>query len=127
MSAAVADYKPATVKSKKIKKHQEQWSLELSKTPDILSEISKIKKPEQKVIGFALETDNEKINAQKKLESKKLDMIILNSLNDEGAGFATDTNKVMLITNKDQIDLPLKSKSELAQDIAGYIVDNMQL
>lgn len=127
MSAAVADYKPATVQNQKIKKQQKEWALELTKTQDILAEISNLKKEHQKLIGFALETNDEQANAIKKLKTKKLDMIILNSLRDKGAGFATDTNKVTLITAKDEIKLPLKNKSEVAQDIADYIVEHMQV
>lgn len=127
MSAAVADYKPATVQNQKIKKQQKEWALELTKTQDILAEISNFKKEHQKLIGFALETNDEQANAIKKLKTKKLDMIILNSLRDKGAGFATDTNKVTLITAKDEIKLPLKNKSEVAQDIADYIVEHMQV
>ncbi|MGM0613678.1 MAG: phosphopantothenoylcysteine decarboxylase, partial [Bacteroidota bacterium] len=85
----------------------------------------KQKSPGQLMIGFALETENEQDNASQKLENKKLDMIVLNSLRDEGAGFATDTNKVTLITKNEHLPLPVKPKSEVAQDIVHYIVDNL--
>ncbi|MCF8217616.1 MAG: bifunctional phosphopantothenoylcysteine decarboxylase/phosphopantothenate--cysteine ligase CoaBC [Bacteroidales bacterium] len=125
MSAAVADFKPSTAQEQKIKKNTQHWSLELEKTPDILSELAKQKSPRQLMIGFALETENEQYNASQKLENKKLDMIVLNSLRDEGAGFATDTNKVTLITKQEQLPLDIKHKSEVAQDIVSYIVDNL--
>ncbi|MFW5767902.1 MAG: bifunctional phosphopantothenoylcysteine decarboxylase/phosphopantothenate--cysteine ligase CoaBC, partial [Bacteroidota bacterium] len=126
MSAAVADYKPAHVSKSKIKKSTDQWQLELSKNPDILAGIAKKKKPGQKIIGFALETDNALDNASAKLQKKNLDMIVLNSLKDEGAGFGTDTNKVTLITPKTKKELPLKKKMEIAQDIVNYFVANIQ-
>lgn len=125
MSAAVADFKPSDVQEQKIKKNVQQWSLKLEKTADILSELAKQKSPGQLMIGFALETENEQDNASQKLENKKLDMIVLNSLRDEGAGFATDTNKVTLITKNEHLPLPVKPKSEVAQDIVHYIVDNL--
>ncbi len=126
MSAAVADYKPADISKSKIKKSEEHWQLELNKNPDILETIGKKKKPDQKIIGFALETDNAIANATGKLQKKNLDMIVLNSLQDEGAGFGSNTNKVTLITATNKLELPLKKKKEVAQDIVNYFVGNIQ-
>lgn len=123
MSAAVADYKPKDVQNEKVKKKTEQWSLQMSKNPDILSEITKYKAPAQKVIGFALETQDEYKHAREKLLRKNLDMIVLNSLNDPGAGFGNDTNKVTLITSEESIEITLKSKKEIAYDIVEYVVN----
>jgi phosphopantothenoylcysteine decarboxylase/phosphopantothenate--cysteine ligase len=125
MSAAVADYKPANVSGVKIKKQDNTLDIQLEKTKDILAELGRQKKPGQYLVGFALETDNEEANALKKLESKNADMIVLNSLQDEGAGFAHDTNKVTLI-GKDgtQKALPLMNKTEVAKAIVQYITEN---
>lgn len=122
MSAAVADYKPAQTAKQKIKKKSENWSLEMIPNADILKEVTIDKRPEQLVIGFALETSYELNNAREKLQRKNLDIIILNSLNDQGAGLASDNNKVTIITPNDKKDLPLKSKKEIAHDIVDYIV-----
>ena len=120
MAAAVADYKPKVVSDKKIKKKGAELSLELVKTDDILKEIVKNKK-QQFVVGFALETNNEQENAKQKLVHKKLDAIVLNSLNDSGAGFGHDTNKVTIITTSEEKTYPLKSKKEVAVDILNFI------
>ena len=120
MTAAVADYKPKVVANQKIKKGGEELKLELVKTDDILRSISAMKK-NQFVVGFALETNDEKTNAKQKLRNKKLDVIVLNSLNDKGAGFGHDTNKVTIITENDEQEYDLKSKSEVASDILNYI------
>ena len=125
MSAAVADFKPADLQSQKIKKDDKQWNLELTKTPDILSELAQWKTSKQYIVGFALETSDEQKNAGQKRIDKNLDMIVLNSLRDKGAGFATDTNKVTLITENGQTALSLKNKTEVAQDIVNYVVENM--
>ena len=115
MAAAVADYQPAAVSSKKIKKDNNLSVLNLKKTSDILSSL---KKENKFVVGFALETDNELANAKKKLREKQLDMIILNSLQDKNSGFEFDTNKVTLITkNAKTINLPLMSKFQVANRI----------
>ncbi|MDX1472511.1 MAG: bifunctional phosphopantothenoylcysteine decarboxylase/phosphopantothenate--cysteine ligase CoaBC, partial [Flavobacteriaceae bacterium] len=109
-SAAVSDFKPKNPYSTKIKKTDNSLNLELEKTPDVLSEMSKLKK-NQILVGFALETDNEMENAQSKLSRKNLDIIVLNSLNDPGAGFGTSTNKVTFITaDGEVIEESLKSK-----------------
>ena len=120
MAAAVADYKPKVVSDEKIKKKNAELSLELVKTDDILKEIVKNKK-QQFVVGFALETNNEQENAKQKLVHKNLDAIVLNSLNDTGAGFGHDTNKVTIITANEEITYALKSKKEVAVDILNFI------
>ena len=122
LSAAVADYKPKYVADKKIKKKDSTLTLELEKTKDILESLGKIKK-NQILVGFALETDNEIENAIKKLKNKNLDLIVLNSLSDKGAGFGGNTNKVTLIDNEENItNYNLKSKTEVAQDILSKIL-----
>ena len=120
MAAAVADYKPKVVSDEKIKKKNANLSLELVKTDDILKEIVKNKK-QQFVVGFALETNNEQENAKQKLVHKNLDAIVLNSLNDTGAGFGHDTNKVTIITANEETTYALKSKKEVAVDILNFI------
>ena len=120
MAAAVADYKPKAVSDEKIKKNDAEISLELVKTDDILKEIIKNKK-QQFVVGFALETNNEQENAKQKLVHKRLDAIVLNSLNDSGAGFGHDTNKVTIITANEEKTYSLKSKKEVAADILNFI------
>lgn len=124
LSAAVADYTPLHVGEEKIKKKTEEFNLELTKTKDILKSLGAIKK-EQFLVGFALETENELDNAKGKLESKNLDLIVLNSLRDPGSGFATDTNKVTFI-NSDGVyrAFDLKTKTEVAVDIFNYIVEH---
>ena len=120
MAAAVADYKPKIISDEKIKKKNAELSLELVKTDDILKEIVKNKK-QQFVVGFALETNNEQENAKQKLVQKNLDAIVLNSLNDPGAGFGHDTNKVTIITANEKKPYTLKSKKEVAVDILNFI------
>ncbi|MEO8772812.1 MAG: bifunctional phosphopantothenoylcysteine decarboxylase/phosphopantothenate--cysteine ligase CoaBC [Gelidibacter sp.] len=122
LSAAVADYKPKTVSNTKIKKNEDAFSIELEKTKDILASIGKIKK-NQFLVGFALETNDELENAKGKLKAKNLNLIVLNSLNDEGAGFGGSTNKVTFITEKqDIIEHDLKSKHEVAVDLMNQII-----
>ncbi len=124
MAAAVSDYKPAQYADQKIKKTGEQdgLTLHLEKNPDILSFVGHQKKAHQTVVGFALETQNEIENAEKKLHSKKADFIVLNSMNDQGAGFGSDTNKVTIISEKSSHkSLPLLSKDETAQHVIQYI------
>jgi phosphopantothenoylcysteine decarboxylase/phosphopantothenate--cysteine ligase len=124
MSAAVADYTPEEKKEYKIKKGNSHFTLKLKPTVDILKTIASQKTKNQIIVGFALETDNELANAKQKLHSKKLDFIVLNSLNDKGAGFGTSTNKVTLIDNKEHInELPLKSKQKIARDIVQIILN----
>ena len=119
MAAAVADYTPAEKLDHKIKREKDGLEqLALRKNPDIAKTLGKSKKPGQKVIGFALETDNEHINALDKLRRKNLDAIVLNSLRDKGAGFGTDTNKITFIPAQgDEITFGLKTKDLVAQDI----------
>ncbi len=117
MSAAVADYKVINVATEKIKKSDDKLTLELEKNADILKYLGQIKK-NQILVGFALETNNEEENALKKLKDKNADFIILNSLNDKGAGFGTDTNKIVIFAKEgSRTDFKLKSKNELAADI----------
>jgi phosphopantothenoylcysteine decarboxylase/phosphopantothenate--cysteine ligase len=120
-AAAVADYTPKKYSSKKIKKEAEIHSIELSKTKDILAEMGALKQ-NQFLVGFALETHNELEFASQKIENKNLDMIVLNSLNDEGAGFQVDTNKVTVLTKSNKkIKFELKSKKEVANDLVTII------
>ncbi len=123
-AAAVADYTPKHISNQKIKKQGSEMQLELTKTIDIAATLGKEKKSDQLMIGFALETENEMEYAIAKLERKNLDYIILNSLNDPGAGFAHDTNKITVIDkNKEAIRFPLKSKDEVAQDIVSIVLN----
>lgn len=123
MAAAVADYTPSVVSNTKIKKKDEEFTLSLKKTQDILASLGKIKSDKQLLVGFALETNNEQENALKKLKDKNADMIILNSLNDKGAGFGHDTNKVRFyFKNGMQQDVELKTKKALAKDIVDSII-----
>jgi len=123
LSAAVADFTPETISSVKIRKSSEPFFLKLVPTTDIASELGKIKKPGQILAGFALETDNELGNAIEKLKKKNLDIIVLNSLKDEGAGFGSDTNKITIIDKNNNIHkFGLKSKNEAAKDIIDKII-----
>ena len=118
MAAAVADYSPTHQATEKIKKTTDNLQIALSKTIDILQYVGEQKKADQLTIGFALETTNELVNAQNKLKSKNADLIILNSLNDEGAGFNVDSNKITMIDKNGKIEaFELKSKNKVAQDI----------
>ena len=120
MSAAVADYEPKNTASNKIKKQDQEISINLKKTPDILKDLAKSKK-KQIVIGFALETENGIENAYEKMKRKNLDAIILNSLSDIGAGFGYDTNKITLITPSEEREFELKSKDLVAIDILNFV------
>lgn len=121
LSAAVADYTPITTETKKIKKDTEEFNLSLKKTKDIAKHLGKIK-TKQILVGFALETDNEESNALAKLKSKNLNFIVLNSLNDKGAGFKGDQNKITIINENQKKYFDLKSKNEVASDIINEIV-----
>jgi phosphopantothenoylcysteine decarboxylase/phosphopantothenate--cysteine ligase len=122
MAAAVADYTVTDPAPVKIKKSGDKLTIELSKTTDILATLGKQKRAGQFLAGFALETDNEKSNALIKLKNKNLDMIVLNSLNDQGAGFGHDTNKVTIITSDGaEAEVPLKSKKDVATVILDVI------
>lgn len=119
-SAAVADYAPKEVAKEKIKKSDDSLTIELVKNPDILKTMGE-KKTRQFLVGFALETQNEEENAKAKFEKKNLDMIVLNSLRDEGAGFKNDTNKIKIFTNTEKKEFDLKSKEDVAKDILDCI------
>ena len=123
MSAAVADYTPVAKAKEKIKKKEDSLKLELTKTKDILKSLGEKKKPGQVLVGFALETADEKKHALEKLAKKNADMIILNSLNDAGAGFGHDTNKITIFRKKGkEIAFTTKSKEEVAKDIVDTII-----
>ena len=115
-SAAVADYAPKIAASEKIKKNEENLTLELVKNPDILKTMGE-RKTRQFLVGFALETQNEEENAKAKLTRKNLDMIVLNSLRDAGAGFRGDTNRIRIFSPTEEVSFSLKSKKEVAADI----------
>jgi phosphopantothenoylcysteine decarboxylase/phosphopantothenate--cysteine ligase len=123
LCAAVADYKPATFSENKIKRKEgEQVVVALTPNPDIASALGKMKKKGQIIAGFALETSDEERNASGKLKKKNLDFIVLNSMNDAGAGFGTDTNKItILFPDNSKRVFPLKSKVEVANDIINEI------
>lgn len=121
-AAAVADYTPKNPAATKIKKKEDEFTLELVKTKDIAYELGKTKKEGQVCVGFALETDNEMENAKGKLAKKNLDVIVLNSLKDEGAGFQHDTNKITIVDKSGNVvKFDLKSKADVAGDIVDYI------
>ena len=125
-SAAVSDYRPADIAPQKIKKGSEGFNLQMKKNPDIAYELGKIKKNNQINVGFALETENEIENASLKLKKKNFDFIVLNSLRDEGAGFAVNTNKVEIIDASGmRKSYGLKSKEEVAKDIVDYLYDKI--
>ncbi len=126
MCAAVADYAPARQADRKIKReHSEVPVIELVKNPDIAATLGASKREGQLLVGFALETDHEASNAAEKLTRKNLDMIVLNSMRDAGAGFGTDTNKVTVIDHRSSREYPLKSKREVAADIVDNILMKM--
>ena len=127
MAAAVSDFKPKDFSNKKIKKGNIQPKIELEKTKDILLELGKLKK-NQFLVGFALENENEVENSIKKLKDKNLDLIVLNSLNDKGAGFGTETNKITIINKKEEkTNFDLKDKSEVAEDILNHIITQINV
>jgi phosphopantothenoylcysteine decarboxylase/phosphopantothenate--cysteine ligase len=127
MSAAVADYTPVNVSEQKIKKQDAEFCIDLKKTTDILKVLGERKRGGQLLIGFALETQNEEQNAIDKLKKKNLDLIILNSLNDSGAGFKLDTNKITMIDrNLEKTTFDTKSKTEVAADICHKLIALMQ-
>ena len=122
MSAAVADYSPVQAETAKIKKEEKNLTIKLKPTPDILKFLGENKRARQFLVGFALETNNELENAKKKLKNKNLDLIVLNSLQDKGAGFGYSTNKITMIDRRERVDLfELKSKKQVAEDIADKI------
>lgn len=127
MAAAVSDFTPSEPANQKTKRGKEDLVISLKPTRDIAAALGEMKTKSQWLVGFALETQNENLNAQKKLKKKNLDMIILNSLNDKGAGFGHDTNKITIIdTRGSVIDFALKTKRQVAEDIVGHIFNLIQ-
>ncbi|MBU8883462.1 phosphopantothenoylcysteine decarboxylase [Flavobacteriaceae bacterium JJC] len=123
-SAAVADYAPKEIAKEKIKKKEDELTIELIKNPDILKTMGE-RKTKQFLVGFALETQNEEENAKGKLNKKNLDMIVLNSLRDEGAGFKNDTNRIKIFTKSEEKEFPLKPKNEVAKDILNFVEEQI--
>ncbi|MFP3860368.1 MAG: bifunctional phosphopantothenoylcysteine decarboxylase/phosphopantothenate--cysteine ligase CoaBC [Bacteroidales bacterium] len=124
LAAAVSDFKPRKTEHNKVKRGNENINLELLPTKDIARKLGGIKKEQQLLVGFALETDNEEENAKNKIKSKNLDFIVLNSLKEEGAGFQVDTNKIKIIDKHNKsFDFELKSKKEVAKDIVSKIME----
>ena len=121
LSAAVADYRPAQCAPVKMKRTADDMFIELTPNSDIAASLGAVKGENQMLVGFALETNNAEENARLKLEKKNLDFIVLNSLEDKGAGFACDTNKVTIIDKSGKSDFPLKSKKDVAKDIVSHI------
>lgn len=126
LCAAVADFKPVAVAAQKIKREGDGLTLELAPTHDIAAALGREKKENQVLVGFALETNNEETNAQKKLESKNLDFIVLNSLRNEGTCFGTDNNMVNIISATEKRQFGFKSKAEVAKDIVDYLCERMK-
>lgn len=126
MSAAVADYTPAHVSQQKIKKQDDDLKIDLVRTKDILKELGRLKKDNQILVGFALETENEQENALKKLQAKNLDFIVLNSLRDANAGFGYDTNQIQILHKEGTIEnYDLKLKEAVAEDIINTIIKKL--
>ncbi len=126
LSAAVADYRPAHVAAQKIKKKGENMTIELEKTPDIAASLGKLKRHGQFIVGFALETNDELQNASEKLTKKNFDFIVLNSLQDAGAGFNFDTNKITILhRDNKRKDFELKTKAEVAMDIVDEVFETV--
>jgi phosphopantothenoylcysteine decarboxylase/phosphopantothenate--cysteine ligase len=124
MVAAVADYAPIKTAGTKLKRSGENLFLELRPNPDIARSLGQLKRPDQLLAGFALETDEEEKNALSKLQKKNLDFIVLNSLRDEGSGFQHDTNKIKIIDREGRItSFDLKSKKEVAKDIVNKLIE----
>jgi len=125
MSAAVADYTPVAKASEKIKKKEDSFTIQLTKTKDILFDLGQRKKKDQVLVGFALETQNEKGNALEKLNKKNADWIVMNSLNDPGAGFGHDTNKITMFGKTgEELIFTTKTKTEVAKDIVDILIRN---
>lgn len=123
LCAAVADFTPEVTADQKIKRKGDDMVVRLKPTQDIAASLGKIKRQDQVLVGFALETNDEESNAQGKLQRKNFDFIVLNSLNDKGAGFRTDTNKITIITIDGKTEYPLKPKPEVAKDIIDRLVE----
>lgn len=127
MSAAVADFKPATMAKEKVKRGKENMQINLTPNKDIAAELGKMKNDKQVLVGFALETNNEIKNAQKKIQNKNLDFIVLNSLQEKGAGFGVDTNKISIIDRSGNAkNFELKSKKEVAVDIVDELITKIE-
>jgi phosphopantothenoylcysteine decarboxylase/phosphopantothenate--cysteine ligase len=127
LSAAVADFSPAETLSKKVKREKSDWNITFKPTKDIAAELGALKTKNQVLAGFALETDNELNNAMEKMKRKNFDFIVLNSMNDKGAGFGTDTNKISIIDKNNNIDkFELKSKHDVAVDIVSKLTALMK-
>lgn len=122
LCAAVADFTPDAVADKKIKRMGDELDLRLKPTRDIAAALGQIKSGGQKLVGFALETNDEQQNAEAKLQRKNFDFIVLNSLNDAGAGFRHDTNKITIIDHRGKTEYPLKPKTEVASDIVEFLI-----
>ena len=125
LCAAVADFRPATVADKKIKREKDNLTLQLVPNPDIAATLGQMKRPGQCLVGFALETNDEQRNAQHKLEKKNLDFIVLNSLRNEGTCFRSDENQVTIISAEGKTDYDKKPKSEVARDIIDYLTNEL--
>ncbi len=126
LSAAVADYRPAHIAQQKIKKQGDGMTIELQKTPDIAASLGKMKRNGQFIVGFALETNDELQNASEKMVKKNFDLIVLNSLQDAGAGFNFDTNKITILhRGNKRTDFELKSKAEVAVDIVNEVLHSL--
>lgn len=121
-SAAVADYRPSQFSEEKVKKSDGEMSIELERTQDILGYVARHRREDQVICGFSMETQNMLENSRKKLDKKNLDMIAANNLKDAGAGFATDTNLITIITEKEEKALPLLTKDEAAHELLSYIL-----
>ncbi len=126
-AAAVADYRPKYTADEKIKKKDDDMSIELERTEDILGFLGAHKKEGQFLCGFSMETENMEENSRQKLQKKNLDLIVANNLKQAGAGFGTDTNVVTLISKEASIQLPIMSKEEVAERLLGHILDTMDV
>lgn len=126
-AAAVSDFRPKEVSDKKRKREEGEFKVELTENPDIAKELGKLKRADQFTVGFALETHNEESYAQKKLAAKNFDLIVLNSMNDTGAGFAHDTNKITIFDkNNESYPFQLKSKKEVARDVISFVIQKIK-
>jgi len=126
-NAAVSDYTPVSTSDKKVKRGEEEWSIRMKPTRDIAAEMGKRKLAGQLLVGFALETNNEMENALRKLENKNLDLVVINSLQDSGAGFANDTNKVTMADRQGNIySYDLKPKAQVAADLVERVIKMME-
>lgn len=124
-AAAVADYRPCVIADEKLKKKDEEMSIELERTEDILAYLGAHRRDGQFLCGFSMETENMVENSRAKLEKKKIDMIVANNLKQEGAGFGTDTNVVTFLTKEESVELPMMSKEEVADRLLDHILNIM--